>query len=374
MTSPARVARLHLAQWSDSFLTDALRSLDALRELDSNLSALESSFDEHYPGMLRLAALDAAFTTEVTSQGQMLVKAREGLKGAREIKVGVGNVLKQFPDDKTAARIVADAETMVDRFTRHEAAAAKIIRTLAKKQMPDALKKYAAKAEKLISARFLEPEKLQVIPWVSKSQARSSTVNAEGYKPYVDCLQFQVVFRVTLPPPKPESGMDPNDGFYKTPRKVELIAAEDTVGEAGVHISGLGSYTTDDLTKGPDYFVERFLNVLQGWVGLKGEGAANASRLQVANAIAGILEPLARKFGGHDSERARITELSVDVGFRTDIRSEDYGQYDEQWGEEGKNTYEVPARKALAPYMDKIRSFSCGYGEKGWWYYHVALK
>lgn len=169
------------ASESDFYVASSLNSLlvqlDTLRELDANLSAIEEDFGVHYPGVLRRAsrwtthsaALDAAFTTEVTSQGEVLGKAREGLKGAKLIQEQVANVLKQYPDDKTAARVLADAETMVGRFERHEAAAAKVIRTLAKKQMPDALKKYAAKVEKLISTRLVDPEKMQVIPWVMKS-------------------------------------------------------------------------------------------------------------------------------------------------------------------------------------------------------------
>jgi len=53
---------------------------------------------------------------EVKSQRDALIKAREGLKAAKQVLESVTGILKVYPDDKTAIRAKADAETMLNRF------------------------------------------------------------------------------------------------------------------------------------------------------------------------------------------------------------------------------------------------------------------
>lgn len=179
-----------------------------------------------------------------------------------------------------------------------------------------------------------------------------------------------------LPPPKPERGEDPDQSYLKQPRKVELIATENTAGGAGVHIQGLGSYTTDDLTKGPDYFAERFLEQLRGWDGLKGEVEANVGRLQVARNIASALSSVTRQFGEYDREESVVEsgDLSIRTGFRHGTRWEDEGWHGEADQQVMRKKIMAAVEKALAPYASNVKQQSVSYGEKGWWSIYVTLK
>jgi hypothetical protein len=360
-TSPSRVA----ASFTASSLSDVLDGLDALRELDSRLTSLEVSFDEHYPGVLCVAA---EVDPEVVSQGESLKKAREGLAAAREIRAKVDVILKAYPDDKTAKRAVADADVMIERFKKHEEAAAKVIRTIAKKQMPPALKAYMAKAEKLISAKFADPSKLQVIPWVSPHTVHVAPVDRWSQGTQIKCLLFQAVFRV-----EGVSADDPDDRART--RRVELTVSEATAGTGGTRINGLQSYTTDDLKQDAAWFAASFLESLRGWPGIAGAADANKARRAVALQIGSLLGSLARRLGD-SSQDAEVDPagLNVSVSFRTDLQEEDYGQYEEEWRHKGDRLYLEPAKKLLAPYADKIKSLSANYSEKGWWSLDVNLK
>lgn len=355
MLSPSRVARLHTA----NDLSEVLADLDALRELSSNLSSLEQSFDQHYPGMLRVAAV---IDPEIVSQGESLMKAINGLKAATEIKERIALILKAYPEDKTAARAMTDAETMISRFEKHTDNARKVIRTIAKKQMPPTLKAYAAKVEKIVTPRFFKEEDLKIIPWVSAGRGYIVGKDRWDKGGFVDCLVYSYVFRVDgLPPHARESDMDPNDARYTQPRRVQLTVSESTAGPGGTKIDSndLGSYTTDDLKQGPEWFADKLLEKLRGWSGLQGEGAASKARKAVADQIANALSDVARRVGHGGVEKSvDPTGLSVDIHFRTDIRSEDYGEYDGSWQEAGNKEYGVPAEKAIAPFKDKIKKFS----------------
>ena len=366
---PARVASRKLA----SDVSDLLNTLDSLRELDANLSAMEESFALHYPGVIRVAAGMTDITPEVTSQGEAINKARNGLKAAQEVKKGLTAILAVYPEDKTVKRALADAETMIARFAKHDADCAKVIRTLAKKQMPDALKKYAKKVEAILTPRFVDPAKLQVIPWVSTSSVYVPATSRYGNPTSIRCLAFSVVFRVSGLPPWDE----PYEGGAKLPpRQVQLTITEKTAGDEGTRIEGLNSYGMDDLKQGPAYFAEKLLEMLKGWNGLQGEEAASVDRKRTADQIASALASVARRLGTDGSDKPEVDRagLSVYVSFRTGIRSEDFGQYDDEWSARGNKLYKPPAEAALAPFKDKIKTFSLSYGEKGWWGYHVELK
>ena len=370
--SPSRIARLHTA----NDLSEVFAELGVLQELSSNLSSLEQSFDQHYPNMLRLAAM---IDPEVVSQGEALKKAMEGLKAATEIKERIALILKAYPEDKTAARSLVDAETMISRFEKHTDNARKVIRTIAKKQMPPALKAYAAKVEKIVAPRFFKEEDLKVIPWVSAGREYITGKDRWDKGGFVDCLVFSYVFRVDgLPPYARESDMDPNDARYTKPRTIQLTVSESTAGAPGTRIStsDLGSYAQDDPKQGPEWFAANFLDRLRGWSGLQGEGVATKARKDTADQIASALSSVARRFshGGQVEKSVDSTGLTTEITFRTDVRSEDYGEYNETWRDIGEKQYKVPADKVMAPFKDKIRSFSLGYGEKGYWTYHVQLK
>ena len=360
-TSPSRVA----ASFTASSLSDVLDGLDALRELDSRLTSLEVSFDEHYPGVLRVAA---EVDPEVVSQGESLKKAREGLAAAREIRAKVDVILKAYPDDKTAKRAVADADVMIERFKKHEEAAAKVIRTIAKKQMPPALKAYMAKAEKLISSKFADPSSLTVIPWVSPHTVHVAPVDRWSQGTQIKCLRFDAVFRVEgVPEEYPD---DPNN---RRTRRVELSVSETSVGSGGAWISE--HYTTDTTKQDPAWFAAKFLEKLQGWSGIAGAAEANKARRAVALQIGSLLGPLARRLGDPSQDvEVDPAGLNVSVSFRTNLQEEDYGQYEEEWRHKGDRFYLEPAKKLLAPYADKIKSFSVDYSEKGWWSFEVNLK
>ena len=360
--SPSRVA----ASFTANSLSEVLYGLDALRELDSRLTSMEVSFDEHYPNVLRVAAV---VDPEVVSQGAALQKAREGLAAARDIRLKVEVILKAYPDDKTAKRAVADADVMIERFVKHEEAAAKVLRTIAKKQMPPALKAYMDKAEKLIAAKFVDPSKLRVIPWVTLHTEYIPPVNRWSEGTQIKCLLFQAVFRV--------EGVFAGDPLEPTrTQRVELIVSEATAGPGGTRIDGLRAYSVGDTKQDATWFADKFLEELRGWPGLVGATGANATRKTVALQIGALLGSLAQRLGESRKQDAEVDPagLTVHVSFRTDLREEDYGQYDETWRREGDRMYKEPAKKLLAPYADKIKSFSLSYGEKGYWSFAVTLK
>ena len=160
---------------------DLLRGLKDLAELDSNLTEMEDAFEANF----RLAS---GVDPEVASQFEMLKKARTGLKTATAILQNAQTLVEAFPEDKTAARALKDAKVMVGRFGRHEAKAAKIIRTLSKKAAPPALAKAARQYGSALKKLLEDPSVLQIVPW----QTTQINYNNRARKSVI----YQVIFRI----------------------------------------------------------------------------------------------------------------------------------------------------------------------------------
>jgi hypothetical protein len=202
-----RVATRYMQRLADATtpsIENALAELAALRQLDINLDEVETTFGMHYK-------IAAEIDPEVKTQFQTLQKAREGLKSAQQVAKSVEEILKFFPEDKTALRAKSDAEVMIKRFQKHEADAGKIIETLSKKVLPETLKKMAKAAAKLIEERLVNPDHLRITPWQSN---------------VFKAVVFQMVFTIDRkadPPP---------------PQSAKLILEEDTGKTVGPMIYG----------------------------------------------------------------------------------------------------------------------------------------
>lgn len=364
--------------------------LSALGALDAMLTGMEHSFDKHYPGMMVMAAM-AAPDPEVVSQLDALTKAREGLKAAKALLVNVNAIIVQFPEDKTAARALTDANTMIDRFTRHEANAAKVIRTMASKRMPPGLEKLADQAEKLIKKRMVDPKKLTLIPWLGvalvpvETSPASGDVNSWRYQPakieYVKAVQFSVVFSIRDPGIPSIREYAPSTAAADEAR---VTATENSLGKPGQFMSGDGYNSNPATAQG---IVDLLVQQIDAWGGWKGGAEVLSGRMAVAPKIKAALEAAAKKItgGGYygggvaDAREATISRdgKTIDISFRTNLQGEDYGQYEEDWSRDGIAAYSPHFERALAPYAEfivKPRYNPTSYGEKGWWSYTVTLK
>lgn len=350
----------YVRKLSSDTLSEILSDIEKLSELDMSLDTLEGSFSRHFPGVLTASV--GIPDADVKSQHEALGKARQGLKAAKEMKAQVANILSAYPEDKTALRALSDTEKLIISFEKHEKAAAKILRTIASKQMPKALAAYAKKVETVLKSKFVDPDQLDVIPWINP-EPYCSVKDQWGKVRSVAGFRFSVVFQVIIP-----------SLFNYDGGKFRMSAVEESVGDSGVTITSSNSSSLN-RNGGPELFIAEFLGNLKGWSGIKGEAETNVTRLKDANQIAAVLKSVASRVGGSNVEvTVDKAGTSVSVGFRTYLRGEDYGEYDESWSEEGRRNYKIPAEKALAPYKDKISRFSLTYSEKGYWNFDVDLK
>lgn len=335
-------------------LRDVLLELENLEDLSSTLTEIEERFDQHFAS--RTAALDP----EVTSQLDALNKAREGVRAAENLKKQVEAILQQYPDDKTAKRSAADADTMLKRFQKHEQAAHKIIRTISKKALPKALKALAPKVASLIRAKLVDPKMLQVIPW----QREMPSIRGEA-----GGIEYQVVFRIVEPRLKARGwGHD----------KAEIITAENTASYKGVSMITPAPHREDNPSA--KEVAEAFLNQLQGWPGMKGEAEATESRAGTARAIASALEGLGRKLRSYDDDRVTVSKDNrrVSTAYRSDLPKEGesaVGEYEYGRMVDAEYKRALPTiKRVLDPWENKIEKWDLSYGEKGWGYISVTLK
>ncbi len=325
-------------------IQDVVNELEKLKQLDQNLDEIETTFGLHF----KLAALPET-DPEVKSQFEALEKARGGLKAARSILKSVEEILKAYPDDKTAIRSKAEAEVMVKRFAKHEADAHKIIETISKKSMPETLKKMAGAAKKIIEAMFINPEHLRVIAWQSRM-----------FKGVIYQMAFSIDSKAE--PPLPENL-----------RNLQLILEEDTTRQTGPNIFGAYQPTT------AKEFAERFLDALKGWRGLKGESEAISGRKEAAEQVRRALDSALAL--GMDQDRATISHdnREVEGSYRSNVLPKEgeravgeyeYGEMVERVLGDTKKSVE----RSLTHLKDKIEKIKYGTGEKSWVYVTVVLK
>jgi hypothetical protein len=333
-------------------------NLEALKELDANLTGIEDAFDNHFD-LTAASALEPV----VDSQIKSILKAKEGLKAAQEMVKQTDIILNAFPDEKGALKTKAEAVKMVERFTKHMEAARKIVRTISKKAQPDALKKETAIAEKLISARLVNPAALDVIHW--QTLERGYIPGAYGRDQNVKCVTMLSIFRIEGSPWKRNEG--------------EPTLRESTDARLpGVHWT-IGYERSAGPSSGKD-FAEAVFKALRGWPGLKGEAEATQARAGTAAAIAKKLDSVAQRLTRLDHDRVEISDdkTEISTSYRSNLPKE--GAYDV-----GSSRYEemVSAeinrcRRTLDPeianWKDAIKSVDVHDGEKGWIYITVRLK
>lgn len=317
-------------------LPELLKALDQLEILDENLERLETTFDMHF----------AALSPEVKGHLDSLNKAVDGLRTAKTVLDGLTKLVETFPDEKGAVKAKVEAERMVERFERHIAKTHKIVQTLSSKAMPKALKAMAAKTEKLIQARMVNPGLLQVIPW------------QDGV---LRDAPYMVIFRIVskdIPGEKKEIRLEESISSTEGPM---LVA----------------NYSTMKATA--DKAAETFIGMLRGWSGIKGEADAAAARKATAEAIQKVLTRVTNQLGWMtDPTQISDNFLMIEGSYRSNLPKEgayavgEY-KYDEMVREE-KARCQKAVDAQLAPYKDKIKALDIGFGEKSWVYITVNLK
>lgn len=354
MSLSARVAaRFLLAAAPD--LSELQDRLEVLYELSSNLDAIEDAFDAHF----NITA--GVLTPQVKSQFDVLHKAMEGLKAAKEIQRHADVILSLDPADKTAQRTKVEADRMVEKYSRHEDSARKIIRTISKKEMPPALKKEAAVATKIIESRLVNPSDLDVVPW----QNTVSILIPGGQT--LEVAQYQMVFKI-----KTEKIED------LSPRLVEHTGTEKpgVFGMFGRYDRGHFPYNRPMTGK---EFAQMVLDYLVGWPGLKGEAEASVARSSTAQAVAGVVSSVSRSLGWMSNETTISADnLVINGAYRSNLPKEgayEVGEYeyDNMVREETRRCAEALKAK-LKPYQDKIKKIDIHDEEKSWIYITVTLK
>ena len=248
LTALSKTTLQRTASEADALL-DQLADLAAL---DGTLTDIEESFASHYG---RVASTD--LYNEVKSHTDMLEKSKQGLKSANGILRLAEEVATSLPEDRTAKRAVTNAKSMIVQFEKHIKSAEKILRTLAQKQMPPALKDTAAKVKAALSKKLVNPTAMTVNPVL-----HSSFIYVEGKR--FETVEFGYVFLIgglskhytdKLPPWNIEGTGD------KQSLKLEL--SEKPIGDAGVTFRG-------GTLKEPDDVADYMVNLLPEWPGLVG--------------------------------------------------------------------------------------------------------
>lgn len=334
-------------------LEDALRNLEVL---DMTLTAIEDTFNDHMTG--KVAAVEIPdISTYVASQTDSLAKARKGLEAAKGIEKSVKEILTLDPENKTAQRAATDAATMIKRFGKHEEEARKLIQTAAKQKMPPALKKMGDAVLAALKPRLVDPRTVEMVPWV---QHNASTFVYDPGTPR-EGVCYYLIFKLHTQPEMREDMRFSLREHTATRKGVEL------------HLYEYGSPVpaTDAKT-----IANQMIGALGEWSGIKGKVEEGTDRATKAQDISRVALDVARRLGDVRGETPEITNnnKNISVTFRTDLRSEDYGEYDEEWEHKGNRYYLEPLKKALASYMTDIQKVSLVYNEKGWWTFYVTLK
>lgn len=330
-------------------LKDVLVNLKTLGELSQNIEDVTDTFGMHY----KMGAVD----TNIASQLDALKKAKQGLKAAQAAQQSVQTILAFYPEDKTALRASKDAQVMVKRFEKHLADATKMIQQLSKKQMPPTLKKVAAAAARMIQAKLVDPKKLVVEPWQKPDGGYS--YGGPGHT-------YLVTFRI--------------DEHQSQGGPAQLTVWENTGQQEGLQMNAgrMGASTVKDAKS----VALRFLDMLTGWPGMKGEAEATAGRAATAQAIAAVLKRITDDMGmswsRHDTTISK-DNLTVESGYRSDSLPKEgeseYGwqRYQEMVEDELKR-YHAKLDPALRPFKDKIKSIDVHDGEKSNIYTYITLK
>lgn len=330
-------------------LSSLQEQLNDLNTLSLNLDRAFSDFGKHF----RMAGLDP----EVSSQFELLKKAKEGLHNAEEIVKAADLLLKSDPEDKGAGRIKKDADGMVSRFKKHIQDAQKVVMTISKKAMPEALRKYSTELARAIKSRLVDPDSLEVTPWQNSTWISEKRIQG---------VMYYVIFRI-------QTSNDIHG--IKT-----CLVIENSADASGV------KFTPDDMFNNArpvplKQAVEMFCERLRGWTGLKGEGEAIVDRAKTAQKIAEILSRYCNKFETWGDRRsAEITKgnTQISCSYRSNLpkegaEDEGYSKYREMVHKELAG-FRKELDPALKPFADSIIKIDTYDGEKSWIYTDIYLK
>jgi len=351
-TPGAKVANRYLKAVSiEEDLPTLEKALLNLENLDMTLTAIEDTYNDHMTG--KVASVDIPDVGPyVTSQLESLTKSQEGLKAALQIEASVKQILVMDPENKTAQRTATDAATMVKRFKKHEEEARAMIRDIAKKKTPPALKKMGDAVLKILKTRLVDPESVTMIPWVDP---KTHFYTGGSMSPKIG-VGYLLVF--SFP------------GVEKANRPTLV---ESTISNIGVEL--IYSNTSTPATD-PKIVTDLIVKYLGEWNGIKGKAEEGAGRAELAKTVLGIMESMGRRLGEIRRDESEVLDnnRNLSVTFRTNLRTENYGEYDDEWQEIVSREYTQPLKKALASYMDKIKSVGVENNEKGYWSFYVTLK
>ncbi len=324
-------------------LQHMLSELSVLDELADHIEEFNYTVNSHY----KSAALQSV---EITTPVQAFEKAVSGLKAATEILSGLENMVKLFPEDKTAARALLDAQTMVNRYTRLKTSTREVVVTLSKKNMPESIKKAWKAAESLVRAKFEDPQSLIVTPWVGVGP-RGTPI-------------FRVFFCVL--------------NVKEHLKNYEASIMEDPLSTVGA-IDGEDWYNPKPFS--PKAFADKFTDKLadMGWSGLKGSGAAAAGREAlakiVARAVSQSYDPRC-----YDKQPVVVSKDNriVEGSYRTDLDKEGqhyYGEHD--WHDLCSKKYkEFMARfesHLSLGYRKQLKKVDFYIGDKSWAEINITL-
>jgi len=308
----------------------------------------------------------------------VLQKVRDASTKTEKALSATEEALQASPDDRGIASAKAALSRSLASFKKREAAAAKAIRTAAKKGAPPALTKEAKKIERLLQSRLTDPSVLQVIPWAIPVAFEQGIT------------EHQVVFRI--PTDKLPKEMQRYWGKHRPFGKPLImrtaspdVAARSSFEEARAVLLKVDQLLTKDTSglnegayKNAATFVGDFVEHLQGWEGLKGEGEANVGRAQTAAALKSALNNGARRMGAYDRREATVNGLTVEVSYRSDLPKEgERAVGDRPYADMVEN--EISRAKKvftplLAPFRGQVKRVEFSDGEKSWIYVSVTLK
>jgi len=327
-------------------MKDVLKNLADLDDLSDNIEDMVGMFGRHFKVAARM-------DTDVDSQLELLKKARNGLEAAKNTQKYLEEVLKEYPDDKTALRAIKDAMAMVKRFEKHEKDARKVISIISKKEMPPALVKFASSVARALRAKLEDPKSLKVIPWQQKTRGG---------------IEYQMV--VVVPVPGHHILNISRDEW-----RVELVESTDSADGPMVKFGwNLEKATTREVAK-------RMTNALSGWPGLKGEESAIAAREEIAKGVASALNSAIARMRGFDDSKAEISDgnTRIEASYRSnylpkegaqDVGSDSYYHM----VQEEIDRFKKQVEPLLKPFAKAIKDVYYDDSEKSWVYVQVGLK
>ena len=355
----SKIAQRVAEQWlrkcaAPATLQMVLQELANLQELSDNLTDIEDQVSQTF----RMAK---TLDPEVVSQLDTLKKAIEGLRQAQATEKAIAEILKHYPEDKTALRAAKDAAVMIKRFEKHAAEARKIINRLSKKEMPPALKKMSDSLARMLQGRLVNPKDLKVTWWQE---------SAEEYRTRQKGIRYLVLFRVSHP-------FADNEGV----RGVGLSESTLQPGVFSVSVHYGGGYSATAFSSNPQPTtakaeVAKFLEALKGSPLVKGEQDRTKVRVELAKRIFADIDNIWSRMYRGDA-RGDMDPKGLEMTFEARVLPHN-SYYGSNEIDAALDDESAKATKALSSvfqgYKDAIKSHDFSSGEKGWMYLNLNLK